>query len=311
MLVADSLDSFPRSGKPVYLTIGNFDGVHQGHQALLQHLKETASANGGFSAALTYSNHPSSVLEPKRQTPLLCTISHKVKLLQEAGLSMTILVPFTEAFSQQSPETFLNKLKKSMPLKKLILGSDAHIGKDRQGDKETVSRLAAALGIEIEYFSDYLWHGERISSSRIREQLQKGNLNAVAELLGRPYGIHSIVIRGEGKGKSIGFPTANIDVHGLCLPPQGVYVVSLRHGEAVFEGIANLGVAPTLKNQPTPLLEVHLFDGRHQLYGEAVEVVFHQFIRAEKQFLNVNDLSAQIALDIAQAKLIHSRHRSL
>lgn len=307
MLVADSLDSLPHSNKPVVLTIGNFDGVHLGHQALLGHLKETAKENQALAVALTYSNHPSSLFNPSHPTPLLCTIPHKIKLLEEAGLSLVILVPFSSEFAEQSAESFLLKLKKAASLKTLILGTDAHIGKNREGDKSTVAKLAESLGFNVEYFSDYLSHGERISSSRIRNEIAAGKLESAAELLGRPFSIFSNVIRGQGKGTAIGFPTANIGVKDLCLPPLGVYVVSVNHRGTLFKGIANLGIAPTMRNEKVPVLEVHLFDHQHHLYGESVEVIFHKFIRPEKRFDSQHALSAQIAMDIVQARMIHSQ----
>ena len=306
MLVADSLDSIPHTDKPVILTIGNFDGVHLGHHALLSHLKKIAKERGALAAALTYSNHPSCVLNPARATPLLCTIPHKIKLLEEEQLAITVLVPFTNEFARQSADTFLRRLKSTVNLDLLILGSDAHIGKDREGDQSTVSKLAQELGFSVEYFSDYLCRGERISSSRIRNELISGQLETASELLGRPYSIYSTVVKGNGKGTTIGFPTANIDVKNLCLPPQGVYVVTLKHDDTLFNGIANLGVAPTLRDSATPVLEVHLFDVQHHLYGETVEVIFHKYLRPERKFDSVTDLSAQIALDIAQAKLSSS-----
>jgi riboflavin kinase/FMN adenylyltransferase len=287
---------------PFVLTLGNFDGVHIGHQLILSTLKETAKKQKAFSSVLTFSNHPSTILHPSIHSPLLCTYEHKVRLLEAFGIDYLFSLPFTKEFSQQSAESFLLKLKQAIPLKALILGSDARIGEARKGDQTTVIALAKQLGFDAQYIEDHLIKGQRVSSSRIRTMIQQGNFRQAEKLLGRAYSIYSAVIKGNTRGASIGYPTANVAVDKLCLPPLGVYAVTLIHQGIKHAGIANLGVAPTIGLKNSPALEVHLFDKNLALYGEFVEVIFLSYIRPEKCFDSVNQLKEQIAQDIIKAK---------
>jgi riboflavin kinase/FMN adenylyltransferase len=311
MKIAYSITDIPEINTPIALTIGNFDGVHLGHQAVLQHLAATSEKYQASSVVLTFSNHPSEVLRPAHPTPLLCTIEHKILLLKQAGVDLVILLPFTKEFSEQSADTFLRKIRESLPFQTLILGSDAHIGKNREGDRNTVTTLAEALGFTVEYFPDIKKEGQRISSSLIRENIQKGHLKQVEDLLGRPYSIYSKVLKGSGRGAPLGFPTANLNVRDLCLPPFGVYAVSLWNEGREFPGVANLGLAPTIRQDDTPILEVHLFDQNIDLYDQFVDVRFYDFIREEKYFDRIEDLRTQIALDVQKAKEIHRNKNKL
>lgn len=304
MQVLHSLPSSESKAPPVVLTIGNFDGVHLGHQAVLHRTTQLAKKHQHPSAVITFANHPSTVLRPQHPTPLLCSIEHKLQLLEKAGIDLLILLQFTEAFSKQSAEVFLHNVKHSVPFDHLILGSDAHIGKNREGDREVILLLSKSMGFKVEYLADYQLEGARVSSTLLREAIQKGDLSQVGKLLGRTYSIFSKVIKGHGRGASIGFPTTNLSVEGLCLPPLGVYAVSLWHRGVKHPGVANLGVAPTVRENASPLLEVHLFDKTIDLYDEFVDVHFHQFIRPEKRFASLEELKMQIAKDAAIAKKI-------
>lgn len=302
MEIAYSLKEISPQDKPVVLTIGNFDGMHLGHQALLKRLLEISKQQKALSAVLTFSNHPSKVLRPTHPTPLLCTVEHKMLLLEQAAVDLTILVPFTKEFSEQSPDVFLNKIKHSLPFQTLLLGSDAHIGKNREGDKKTVTTLAKTLGFEVEYFPDIENDGQRVSSTLIRESIREGHQKQAETLLGRPYSIYSEVVQGHKKGAPLGFPTANLAVEDLCLPPLGVYAVRLFVDNKKYDGVANLGFAPTVRQSSQPVLEVHLFDHNKDLYGKKVNVQFLEFIRNEKQFASLDELKQQIADDVAKAR---------
>lgn len=310
MQIAYSLEEITPTTLPNILTIGNFDGLHLGHQAVLNDLLKTAKKKQARSAVLTFSNHPSTILRPAHPTPLLCTSEHKLQLLEDIGIDLVVTLPFTKEFSQQSPTTFLQSVRKYLPFDALILGSDAHIGKNREGDSSTVTALADTLGFEVEYFPDYTKDGQRISSSLIRDYIQKGLLKDAEELLGRPYSICGPVLKGTGRGAPLGFPTANLAVDNLCLPPLGVYVVSLTTERKIFPGVANLGFAPTVRDETAPILEVHLFDQHLDLYGKAVDVRFFDFIRQEKRFTSIEELREQIALDVSSAKAIFKIYTS-
>ena len=296
-------EDFPTSDTPIVLTIGNFDGVHCGHDHILRQMRIRA----GFdfqTCVVTFNNHPSQILKPTQPTPHICTLPHKIKLLKEAHVDHLLLLTFDFEFSLQTAEEFIKKIRAFIPFSHLILGHDATLGKDRQGDKSKIMQLSEQLGFEVHYEEEYCQQGQPISSTLVRKALQEGKLDQVKQLLGRPYSIYSLISRGQNQGKQIGFPTANINLLHLCLPPYGVYKVTLKHNERLIPGIANLGLAPTIKNSSTPILETHLFSFSEDLYGQEVEVIFHEFIRPEKKFANVDELKKQIQKDIEQCLCI-------
>lgn len=302
MQIAYSLENLSPFSSPIALSIGNFDGLHLGHQTVLSHLLNLAKARHALSAVLTFSNHPSAVLRPEHKTPLLCTVAHKMHLLNQAGIDLTLLLPFTQAFSEQTAEEFLLSIKRVLPFQFLILGSDAHMGKNREGGQEIVTALSRSLNFHIEYLPDCYHNGERISSSLIRHHIQKGDFAQAAILLGRPYSIYGPVLKGQGKGASLGFPTANLSVENLCLPPLGVYAVQVSVDGHYHSGVANLGFAPTMRQEASPLLEVHLFEHHDILYEKTIDVAFLRFIRPEKRFHSLEELRHQISLDVKAAK---------
>lgn len=307
MQIVDSLEKTPKTFTHFVVTIGNFDGFHLGHQFLIQNLINTARQQQALSIVLTFSNHPSTILRPDHTTSLLCSTDHKIMLLERAGIDLVILLPFTKELSLLSADQFLQKIQKALLFQTLILGSDAHIGKNREGDRSTVTALAKRLGFTVEYFPDCAKDGNRISSSRIRECIQKGDLNQAEALLGRPYSIFGPVLKGNGRGAPLGFPTANLHVDNLCLPPLGVYAVTLISDGKKYPGVANLGLAPTVRHESSPLLEVHLFDTNTNLYNHTVDVQFHKFIRQEKKFEGLETLRNQIADDVLKAKYLHQK----
>ncbi len=302
MQVIRNLARAVASQKPGVLTIGNFDGVHRGHQAVLAQAAALAHKENRPWIALTFENHPSEILRSERRTPLICTLPHKTLLLQQAGVDWLILIPFTKELSQQSAEFFLQNVYETSPFVHLILGHDAALGKDRQGDNQRIQEFASAMHFDVACLESYTWKDQIVSSSRIRTLLQQGDLTEVADLLGRNYSIYGAVISGAATGKQLGYPTINIDVSQLCLPPFGVYAVRLMHEGVLYNGVANLGLAPTVRNDQRPLLEVHLLDIQKDLYGQFVEVVFHQYIRPEKQFPSLQALREQIHSDAVVAR---------
>ena len=288
--------------KPVVLTIGMFDGMHLGHQSVLSRVKEISQAEGYGSAVFTFENHPAEVLRPDKKIPLLCSLDHKKNLMEKNGIDLLILAQFTREFSHQTSDVFLSRIRTLVPFNYLILGHDAAIGKDRHGNREIVQALAKQLQFEVEYLDPVFMDDQPVSSTKIRHLIQEGKLNEADKLLGRRFSIRGQVIKGMGLGKKLGYPTANISVHGLCLPPLGIYAVTLFCDGRAMPGAANLGFAPTVRNDKEPILEVHLLDCDQELYGRTVEVVFEEFIRQEKQFNSLDDLKNQIAKDIEWTK---------
>ncbi len=294
MKIISNLEEFKPTGDPISLTIGKFDGVHRGHLAVL-------AALTGQKVVFTFSNHPVEVLG---DAPLyrITTHLHRLRLLEEAGVETSVLIPFTRAFSNQSAEAFLTTLKKQIPFSRLVLGYDAQIGKDRIKDLSSLSRQ---LGFSLEHLPPLTSNdGSVISSSKLRGYIQSGELERVRELLGRPYSIYSTVEWGAGKGRALGFRTANLSLHDLSLPPFGVYVIEAKINGSTHFGIANLGKAPTIHTDRSPLLEVHLFDFDKNIYHQSAEIIFKCYLRAEEQFESITDLKTQIKKDIEDGKKI-------
>lgn len=297
MKIIHSFEDYPKNTRPAAVTIGNFDGVHLGHQKVLQRVKEI----GGPAVAITFSNHPSEVLRPQDPISYLCTLEHKITLLEEAGINMLILLTFTQAFSEQTAKEFIEKLQATIPLSHLILGHNATFGKGRQGDRAHVETLAQNAPFTVKYVDAYTTErSAEVSSSKIRERITTGDLEGTKELLGRPYSIRSQVIPGRGVGKEIGYSTANIDVSSLCLPPHGVYAVTVLFEGEPRPAIANLGTAPTVRDETSPpLLEVHILGySGPPLTGQTLEVIFGSYLRPEKKFDSIEALKEQIEQDI-------------
>lgn len=301
MQIIENLEDFTSARQPLILTVGNFDGMHRGHCAVLKRARTLAGQEGEV-LVLTFRNHPSEVLRPEQPTPLLCSLPHKLHLLQQFGVDRVILLPFTRYLAQHSAASFIEHVRQFVSFSHLVLGHDATLGRDRQGTKATMLELGDLWGFHVLYQEEYRFEGLPVSSTSIREALQRGELDRVEQLLDHPYSIYGLVSPGQGKGKQIGFPTANLEVTGLCLPPLGVYAVEVRQNNHVMQGIANLGVAPTVRANYNPTLEVHLFDHEQDLYGQYIEVIFKQFIRPEQKFENLDKLHQQIKLDIQEAQ---------
>ena len=293
MKIHDILSPLTLPEGPIALTIGNFDGVHLGHQAVLKRLKASAP----HTVVYTFSNHPAEVLH---DAPImrLTTLTHRLALLENIGIDHVILATFTPDFAQQSAQTFLSSLKKQIPFSHLILGHDAVIGHDRKRDLQA---LSLPLAFSLEYLPPITLNSQVVSSSAIRKHIQIGELAQASSLLGRPYSIAAVVQPGHGKGREIGFHTANLPVEQLALPPFGVYAVQVKlHGQ-LLPAVANLGRAPTIHTSRPPCLEVHLINDNRDLYGQQLEVVFQKFIRPEKRFESLSALQAQIHHDIHTA----------
>ncbi|CUI16979.1 putative riboflavin kinase/FMN adenylyltransferase [Candidatus Protochlamydia naegleriophila] len=296
------LEEFKDQKTPVVLTIGNFDGVHLGHLAVLQRSQAVAKRVEAHTVVITFSNHPSEVLRPEDPTLLLCTLPHKIALLEANQVDHLMLLPFTRYLALHSAASFVERVRQFIPFSHLILGHDATLGRDRQGNRDVMQSLAEAWGFEVYYLEEYRYEGLPVSSTRIRQLVQKGEFDQAEVLLGRPYSIYSGISTGLGKGRQIGYPTANIPVKGLCLPPQGVYVVEVNKDGKIYQGIANLGVAPTVRQDGVPLLEVHILAENVELSEHPIEVIFLKFIRPERKFDGLEALREQIKQDVDFAK---------
>jgi riboflavin kinase/FMN adenylyltransferase len=300
MEIVYQLDPSLKSNESIMLTIGNFDGVHKGHQAVLTRLKEIAQHRHKKATVVTFTNPPYTLLHPDQPQQQLCTLAHKIALLDQAGIDRLILLPFTHELSKLSAEDFLKYMHTSYPIDTLLLGYDAVIGKQREGNRDTIKELAASMHFELEYLEPILVDETIVSSSQIRQYIQVGDLHRAELMLGRKHSIYSIIVDGAKIGKKLGFPTANINLKDLdlCLPPLGVYAVVVKIGDESYQGAANIGIAPTVRNSLDPILEVYLFDFAGDLYNRFVEVILYAFIRPEIKFSNLDELKKQIQEDV-------------
>ena len=305
MKIIRNITHFKSDLQPVSLTIGSFDGVHYGHQFLLNQVTALAKKNNGESIVVTFENHPKAILAKNHHS--ISTLSHKLYLLEEFGVDNVVLFQFDEEFKEQSSENFLKRLHESIPFSNLILGHDSKFGKDRQGTEEINNATAKALGFNIDYLEPLKLNQQVISSTLIRSFIQNGDLKSVEKLLGRKYSIQNHVIRGTSQGQALGFPTANLNVSELALPPLGVYAVLAQFDNRFEKAVANLGYAPTMRQDKVPVLEIHLLDTKQDLYGKDLNVIFYDYIRPEKRFANIQELQAQIALDVDRAhQILHT-----
>ncbi len=302
-VIISQLHDCPELAKPAVLTIGNFDGVHMGHQAILRRCRQLATDTNAPFIVLTFENHPSEVLRPQHVTKALTTPEYRYHLLANFGADYVVALKFSKEFAQQTPEEFLKSLRGHILFSHLVLGHDARIGKDRLGDREKVLTLAKQWQFHVEYLEPYTFNDHVISSSRIRELLASGNLVLAKEYLGRFPSYYGKPLPGRGLGSKMGFPTLNFDVTVLCLPPFGVYIVQANMAGTPIWGIANLGLAPTVRNDQQVLLEVFLFHNPPpESEHEAFEIALTRFLRPERKFASLDELKQQITHDVAQAK---------
>ena len=285
---------------PVYLAIGIFDGVHRGHQALIREAQADAARTGGTAAVMTFEPHPMMFFQRGAPPLRLSGPRHKELLLARQGVTHLAVLPFDATRAGQEAEQFVEDLRAACrPLGGIVVGAGWRFGRDRAGD---VDLLRRAGGFEVDGIPAVTVDGEMISSTAIRAAVARGDMGFAEKALGRPYSALGTVVRGQGMGHKLGFPTANIEASGIQLPPDGVYDARIRIGEKSFRGIANLGRRPTVSNDGRSVLEAHIFDFEGDLYGMEIEVEFLRFVRSEKKFASPGELRAQIARDIASVR---------
>jgi riboflavin kinase/FMN adenylyltransferase len=284
-------------------TIGNFDGVHLGHQAVLGQLAEKADALGLPLVVITFEPQPQEFFCPEQSPPRLTRFREKVQALKRYAVDRVMVLRFNARFSQQSSDEFIQKLLvDGLGVEYLVVGDDFRFGKGREGDFAGLQAAGKEHGFEVVSMHTFALDHKRVSSTRVRAALAAGDLNEAEKLLGRTYRMSGRVAHGDKRGRTIGFPTANIHLHRKAIPLRGVFVVELYgiEGEPV-PGVANLGTRPTVDGMRT-LLEVHLFDFDRDIYGAHVHVDFLHKLRDERRFESFEELKAQILLDAEQAR---------
>ena len=288
---------------PVVLAIGNFDGVHLGHAALVKRLAQVAEAFDLAPMVLTFEPHPREFFAPDSAPARLTTLREKLELLGECGARQAMICPFNAAFAALSADEFIEQvLVRGCLVRHLIIGDDFRFGRGRAGDFGLLQDAGRRFGFAVEAMGSVTADGERVSSSAVRRELLAGDMEHAARLLGRPYIIDGQVSHGQKLGRQIGFATANLRIKHNPLPMTGVFAVEVSGlGDKPLAGVANLGVRPTVGGTK-PLLEVHLFDFDRDIYGAHISVRFVHKLRDEQRFPNIDALKAQIAADAAAAR---------
>ncbi|MGB5812624.1 MAG: bifunctional riboflavin kinase/FAD synthetase [Polyangiales bacterium] len=291
---------------PSVVTPGNHDGVHLGHRALINAAKRTADEHGWQTLAMCFDPHPTTILAPDRAPVLLTDMARRVELLRGAGCDDVVVLPFDAEFAKTSPDQFVDRvLLDACHAKGVVVGPDFHFGHKRSGNIETLRQWGKQVGFGVEVVDPVMFEGEAVSSTRIRRVIREdGNMEAAAAMMTRVHEITGTVVLGDQRGRTIGFPTANLDVERLQLPSDGVYALVARvlgEGAApLLRGIANLGVRPTFDAGRS--VEAHFFDFDGDLYGKRLRVGFVSRVRGERKFEGLPELKAQIERDCEEAK---------
>ncbi|WP_411827951.1 bifunctional riboflavin kinase/FAD synthetase [Luteolibacter sp. AS25] len=294
----NTLEELASQDGPLHLALGVFDGIHVGHQVVIDRAVSAAREQGGRAFVVTFSPHPIRVIAPgKAPKSLLATLDEKAEVVKALGVDGLLVICFDAEFAKMTAEAFVSKLTAGN-IATVSVGEDWRFGSKRLGDVEMLRQAGKVHGFNLEAVPPVMWDGERISSTRIRQAIRDGNFSAAESMLGRPYEVTGKVIEGRRLGRQIGFPTANLSLGDLQIPQDGVWAVTV---DGKMKGIANLGMRPTVGGSEK-LLEVHLFDFSGDLYGKTIRVRFDRYIRAEQKFASVDDLKQQIGRDVISAR---------
>ena len=310
MKLVENIDKIEKPYKNAVITIGNFDGVHIGHQALFHEVIEKADTIGGTSIVMTFDPHPVRVLKQNGHLPLITLNEQKIELIENTGIDVLICIQFNKAFAAISAKEFVEDLLlKCIGMKAIVVGKDYTFGRNREGNLELLQTYADNLGFEV-IVADWVQTSkgltDRISSTRTRELVMAGEVAGAKKLLGRYYQIRGVVTTGRNRGgRLLGFPTANIILHDELCPKNGVYAVTVDCMEKKYQGVANIGYSPTFDDGVFSV-EVHIIDFNENIYGQKIRVNFVQRIRDEIKFSDITELSDAIRKDIEKARKILS-----
>ncbi|MCH2547092.1 MAG: bifunctional riboflavin kinase/FAD synthetase [Alphaproteobacteria bacterium] len=309
MKIVHTASFWPESAHDSVMVLGNFDGMHKGHQAVIGRARDIARAQNLPLAMMTFEPHPRRFFQPELPMLRIVPFAEKARLLRDAGVEYLYVARFNAQFSKLSAEEFIGAiLRETLHVAHVVTGHDFAFGNKRSGDGDTLNSYAKTYNYEYTQVPAVTMDGANAySSTAIRQALAEGRMKDAAAILGRLYSIKGIIIHGDKRGRSIGFPTANIRPAPLYRPRYGVYAVRLHLGEKDYDAVANFGFRPTLDGQRC-VLEVHAIDAEFDAYGHSARVEFLEFIRAEKKFSGVEALVAQISNDVEAAKAIHATH---
>ncbi|MCE3232046.1 MAG: bifunctional riboflavin kinase/FAD synthetase [Rickettsiaceae bacterium] len=295
--------NIPSTAKGTSVTLGNFDGIHKGHQAIIKETMDIAKRLNTPAAVMTFEPHPVSVFKPDLPNFRLTTLEQKAALLEEMGIDFLFVVDFNKEFSSLSAKDFIKEiLVEKLEAQQIIIGYDFIFGKNRGGNADLLQSLSSKYNYNFTQVEAIGSNDEIFSSTKIRENLKNGNLGKAKTMLGRNYSIAGFVEKGDNRGKDLGFPTINVNTGEMIRPKSGVYAVKARilTDNTVYKAVANIGAKPTFSGQ-SETLEAHIFDFSNHIYGANVEIEFIEYIRPEQKFANVEQLKAQIQQDCVRA----------
>jgi len=281
-----------------------FDGVHLGHWSVLEEINRRALATGRRSVLVTFDPHPLRIVRPEHAPLLLTTPVEKKEILAESGLDYAVFLSFTRELSRYEPRRFVEEiLIARLGVEELVIGYDHGFGRDRSGDPDTLTAIGAELGFAVDVVPPVQALDTAVSSSRIRTAIQAGDMAEACACLGRPYSVRGVVVRGEGRGRGLGFPTANLRVaeRDKLIPPQGIYAVRAVLRGGTYRGALHLGPRPTFKGSP-PTIELHVLDFDSDIYGEEVRIDFVKYMREIRPFASVEALVEQMREDVEAAR---------
>jgi riboflavin kinase/FMN adenylyltransferase len=289
--------------RPTVLTLGVFDGLHLGHQLIMRTVVERARAIGAVPTVITFDPHPRAVLHPESAPPLLQTFDQKIEAFGVLGIEQTIIVRFTREFAQLEAEDFLRDVVRDrLQAVEVYLGRGFAFGRNREGNIELLRKVSEQLGFSADEVPEVCLRGQRISSSKIRGLLAEGRVNLARRMLGRPYGVEGRVVRGAERGRTLGFPTANLRPENRVIPRGGVYVTATLIEGAWRRSITNIGTRPTFENDSAPVsVETYVMNWTGDLYNDVVRVRFLHRLRNERKFASIDELKQQIARDLERA----------
>ncbi|MEP7038705.1 MAG: bifunctional riboflavin kinase/FAD synthetase [Acidobacteriota bacterium] len=297
--------------RPTVLTLGVFDGLHLGHQKIMETVVNRAEVVGAIPTAITFDPHPRAVLYPENSPPLLQTLDQRLANFEVIGIEQAIIVRFDKKFANQDAEKFLREIiHERLQAKEVYLGHGFAFGKNRGGNIELLRKMSDELGFHADEVAEVKIRGQRISSSKIRELLKDGKVNLVRRMLGRPYGVEGVIIRGDRRGHTIGFPTANLKPKNRVIPKYGVYATATLIDGIWKKSITNVGIRPTFEGGKEPSIETYVFDFDGDLYGDVLRVRFLHRIRDERKFNGIDELKAQITKD-SQTALNYFSHKGV
>jgi riboflavin kinase / FMN adenylyltransferase len=302
MQIVRGLESFPPDSAPSAVALGAFDGIHLGHRAILGTAVTQARHDKLRALACTFDRHPMEVLQPDRAPLPITTLEERLELIAETGIDTTVVIPFTPAVAGIEAQTFVRDvLVGTLKAREIVVGFNHRFGRGARGDAKLLEALAPTLGFRAHIVPALMVDGVAVSSSEIRAALQRGDLPDAARLLGRPYSIRGEVVRGAGRGRTLGFPTANVKTDRPLGLPVGVYVCRLTVGGRQHQAVVNVGFRPTF-GETELAVEAHVLDFTGDLYDERVTLTFVRRLREERKFPSVEALREQIALDVAAAR---------